>query len=33
MHLRSWIEDIERFWSLQLDAFAQHAEKTRGKRR
>ena len=31
--LRSWVEDVERFWSLQLDAFAQHAERTRGKRR
>ncbi len=33
MQLRSWLDDVERFWGLQLDAFAQHAEKTRGKRK
>lgn len=33
MQLRSWLDEIEQFWSLQLDAFAQHAEKTRGKKR
>lgn len=27
--LRSWLDDVDRFWSLQLDAFAQHAEKRR----
>lgn len=26
VQLRAWLEDIERFWSLQLDAFARHAE-------
>lgn len=31
--LRSWLDDVDRFWSMQLDAFAQHAEKTRGKRK
>ena len=33
MQLRTWLDEVERFWSLQLDAFAQHIEKTRGKRR
>ncbi len=33
MQLRSWLDDVERFWGLQLDAFAQHVEKTRGKRK
>ena len=28
--LRSWLEDVERFWAGQLDAFKQHAERTRG---
>jgi DNA-binding transcriptional ArsR family regulator len=28
--LRSWLEDVERFWTGQLDAFKQHAERTRG---
>lgn len=27
--LRSWLDDVDRFWSLQLDAFAQHAERRR----
>jgi DNA-binding transcriptional ArsR family regulator/uncharacterized glyoxalase superfamily protein PhnB len=29
--LRRWLDDVERFWSLELDAFKQHAERTRGK--
>lgn len=33
MQLRSWLDEVDRFWALQLDAFAQHAEKTRGKRK
>jgi DNA-binding transcriptional ArsR family regulator len=33
MQLRTWLDEVDRFWSLQLDAFAQHAEKTRGKRK
>jgi DNA-binding transcriptional ArsR family regulator len=33
MQLRTWLDEIERFWALQLDAFARHAEKTRGKRK
>jgi DNA-binding transcriptional ArsR family regulator len=27
MALRSWLDDIDRFWTLQLDAFVKHAEK------
>jgi len=27
--LRVWIQDVERFWTLQLDAFKKHAERTR----
>ncbi len=30
--LRSWVEDVETFWSGQLDSFKVHAERTRGKR-
>lgn len=30
--LREWLEDVERFWSLQLGAFKAHAERTRGRR-
>lgn len=30
--LRSWLDDVDRFWSEQLDAFVAHAERTRGKR-
>lgn len=30
--LRDWLEQVERFWSLQLTAFKQHAERTRGRR-
>jgi DNA-binding transcriptional ArsR family regulator len=30
--LRRWLEDVERFWTLELDAFKAHAEKTRGKK-
>jgi DNA-binding transcriptional ArsR family regulator len=29
--LRSWLEDVERFWSLELSAFKAHAERTRKK--
>lgn len=27
--LRTWLEQVERFWTLQLDAFKAHAERTR----
>jgi DNA-binding transcriptional ArsR family regulator len=30
--LRSWIDEIESFWTLQLDSFKEHAERTRKKR-
>lgn len=29
--LRRWLESVERFWTLELRAFQEHAEKTRGK--
>ena len=29
--LRDWLEDVERFWTLELAAFKAHAERTRGK--
>lgn len=31
--LRDWVEGVEAFWSLELEAFKQHAERTRGKGR
>jgi len=31
--LRDWIVEIERFWTLELDAFKAHAERTRGKKK
>jgi DNA-binding transcriptional ArsR family regulator len=30
--LRDWLEDVERFWTRQLAAFTQHAEKRRDRR-
>ena len=30
--LRDWVEQTERFWSVQLDSFKAHVERTRGKR-
>ena len=30
--LRSWLEGVERFWALELSAFKDHAERTRGKK-
>jgi DNA-binding transcriptional ArsR family regulator len=29
--LSEWLRDVERFWTGQLDAFKEHAERTRGK--
>lgn len=29
--LRTWVEDVEAFWTSQLGAFKEHAERTRGK--
>jgi len=31
--LRDWVEEVERFWSLELHAFKAHAEKKHGRRR
>jgi len=31
--LRAWLEDVERFWTLELASFKAHAERTRGKPR
>jgi DNA-binding transcriptional ArsR family regulator len=31
--LRRWLDDVEAFWTRQLDAFASHAERTRGQRK
>jgi DNA-binding transcriptional ArsR family regulator len=28
--LREWVCEVERFWTGQLDAFKEHAERTRG---
>lgn len=30
--LRRWLEEVEAFWTGQLDAFKAHAERTRGKK-
>ena len=32
-HLQTWLEEVESFWTDQLDAFKEHAERTRGKKR
>ena len=29
--LRKWLDEVESFWSFQLDGFKQHAERTRGR--
>jgi DNA-binding transcriptional ArsR family regulator len=29
--LRRWLDDVEAFWAHELDAFARHAERTRGR--
>jgi len=31
--LRGWLEELEAFWSTQLDGFKAHAERTRGRKR
>ncbi len=31
--LRHWLDDIERFWTLQLESFKAHAERSRKKAR
>lgn len=30
--LRDWLEEVDRFWTRQLAAFAQHVEKRRDRR-
>jgi DNA-binding transcriptional ArsR family regulator len=30
--LRTWVEDVEAFWTGQLASFKAHAERSRGKR-
>ena len=30
--LRKWLDEVEAFWSFQLDGFKEHAERTRGRR-
>jgi DNA-binding transcriptional ArsR family regulator len=30
--LRTWVEDVEAFWTGQLASFKAHAERTRGRR-
>jgi DNA-binding transcriptional ArsR family regulator len=30
--LRGWLDEVERFWALELEAFKAHAERTRGRR-
>lgn len=29
--LRAWLEEVESFWTAELDAFKSHAERTRKK--
>jgi DNA-binding transcriptional ArsR family regulator len=31
--LRGWLDEVEAFWGVQLQAFKAHAERTRGKKR
>lgn len=31
--LRGWLDEVEASWSLQLDSFKQHAERTRGPKK
>jgi DNA-binding transcriptional ArsR family regulator len=31
--LRRWIEEVEAFWTHELHAFKEHAERTRGRKR
>jgi len=31
--LRDWVEHVATFWTVQLDAFKHHVERTRGRRR
>jgi DNA-binding transcriptional ArsR family regulator len=31
--LRRWLDEVEAFWASELDAFKEHAERTRKRRR
>lgn len=31
--LRRWLDEVEAFWAIELDAFRSHVERTRSKRR
>lgn len=31
--MRRWLDEVERFWTLELEAFRKHVERTRGKRK
>ena len=31
--LRRWLDDVELFWTRELQSFKRHAERTRGKER
>lgn len=31
--LRGWLDQVESFWAVELDAFKQHAEKARSQRK
>jgi DNA-binding transcriptional ArsR family regulator len=31
--LRGWLDEVEAFWGVQLQAFKAHAERTRGTKR
>ena len=31
--LRTWLEEVEAFWTAELSAFKKHAERTRERRR
>ena len=30
--LRKWLDEVESFWESELDAFKEHAERTRGNK-
>lgn len=31
--LRDWLQEVEAFWAAELDAFKEHVERSRAKRR
>ena len=30
--IRGWLDEVEEFWTLELNAFKTHAERGKGKR-